>query len=206
MTTGHWLGSILLHQASGDRGLEAAITLLAESGCWLDRDDFTGQYAIHALIDDGRGTAVLDIDWEAAITALGHGELPCSAGESAILELAASLATGEQVSLRDVLPRIDQRSASLAVAAIAHAAGKTACQGGCPVEEHEAGSPAELARLLTIIDEFLRSPHMPARLTAFLSATGHEHPGYDACLLIDDVSFTALRLRQLAGHETEIPA
>jgi hypothetical protein len=204
MTTRHWLAPILLHQASGDRGLEAAITLLAETGCWLDRDDFTSQYAIHALDDDGSGTTVLDIDWDAAITALGHGDLPCSAGESAILELAASLATGEQVSLRDVLPRIDQRSASLAVTAIAHAAGKTACQGACPIEDHAAGSPAELARLLTIIDEFLRSPHMPARLAAFLTATGHQHPGYDACLLIDDVSFTALRLRQLTSRGCDI--
>jgi hypothetical protein len=32
----------------------------------------------------------------------------------------------------------------------------------------------------------------------FLSATGHQHPGYDACLLIDDVSFTEARLRQVA--------
>ncbi len=60
--------------------------------------------------------------------------------------------------------------------------------------------------MLTVIDEFLRSPHMPARLAAFLSAAGHPHPGYDAGLLIDDVSFTALRLRQLTGHDAEVTA
>ena len=36
---------------------------------------------------------------------------------------------------------------------------------------------AELAGLLTSEDEFLRSPHMSAHLAAFLSATGHRHPG-----------------------------
>lgn len=65
---------------------------------------------------------------------------------------------------------------------------------------------AELARLLTAVDEFLRASHMSARLAAFLSALGHPNPGYAARLLIDDVSFTALRLRQLTGHEAEIPA
>jgi hypothetical protein len=205
MTTRHPLASILLHQASGDHGLEAAIALLAASGCWLDRDDFTSRHAIHPLDDDGSGTAVLCIDWEAAITALDHGELPCSTGERAILELAASLAARQPVSLRDILPRIDQHRVGMAVTAVAHAARTTSCPAACPVEEHDAGLD-ELARLLTTIDEFLRSPHMPARLAAFLSATGHQHPGYDAGLLIDDVSFAALRLRQLTGHGAEVTA
>lgn len=205
MTTRHPLASTLLHQASGDRGLEAAITLLAETGCWLDRDDFTSRHAIHPLDDDGSGTAVIAIDWETAITALGRSELPCSPGERAILELAASLAAGEKVSLHDVLPRIDQRRTGLALAAIAHAATTTACRTACPVEE-DAADLAGLARLLTTIDEFLRSPHMAARLAVFLSAPGNPHPGYDACLLIDDVSFTAARLRRLTCHETGVPA
>lgn len=89
----------------------------------------------------------------------------------------------------------------MAVAAVAHPARTAPCQAACPVEEHSVGNPAGLARMLTVINEFLRSPHMHARLAAFLSAAGHPHPGYDAGLLIDDVSFTALRPRQLTSHD-----
>jgi hypothetical protein len=205
MNTEHPLAPILLHQASGDRGLEAAITLLAETGCWLDRDDFTSRYAVHDLDDDGSGTAVICIDWEGAVAALGRDELPCGADEGAILELAASLAAGHPVSLRDVLPRIGQPSAGMAVAAVAHAARKTACDEACPVEDN-AVDRAGLARLLAAGDEFLRSPDMPGHLASFLAGTGRPHPGYDAGLLIDDVSFTALRLRQLTGHDAAVTA
>ncbi len=96
---------------------------------------------------------------------------------------------------------MDQRNADMAVAAVAHPARTAPCQAACPVEEHSVGNPAGLARMLTVINEFLRSPHMHARLAAFLSAAGHPHPGYDAGLLIDDVSFTALRPRQLTSHD-----
>ncbi|MET4432931.1 hypothetical protein [Mycolicibacterium sp. 624] len=39
--------------------------------------------------------------------------------------------------------------------------------------------------MLTVIDEFLRSDSIAALLAAHLRATGHDHPGYDAALLID---------------------
>jgi hypothetical protein len=61
-------------------------------------------------------------DWEAAITALSAGQLPCS-GERRMLLLAASIAGGIPVSLYDTLPGIGQRNASLAIKAIAHAPG-----------------------------------------------------------------------------------
>jgi hypothetical protein len=113
-----------------------------DSGCWLGREDFTTRFVAVSTDEDG---PIASIGWEAAITALDAGELPCSGGKHRILRLAASL-----------------------------------------------------AGFLTT-DELLRSPHMSARLTAFLSSAGHQHPGHDACLLIDDVSFTAARLRPLAG-------
>ena len=34
------------------------------------------------------------IDWQAAVTALDHGLLPCSSGERHVLRLAASIAAG----------------------------------------------------------------------------------------------------------------
>jgi hypothetical protein len=64
--------------------------------------------------------------------------------------------------------------------------------------EHNGGSDsmADLAELLSTVDEFLGSPHVSARLDAFLSAAVHPHPGYHADQFIDEVSFAALRLRQ----------
>ena len=47
------------------------------------------------------------IDWDAAITALNSGDLPCSGGERRILQLSASLAAGIPVSLRDTVTGLD---------------------------------------------------------------------------------------------------
>jgi hypothetical protein len=65
------------------------------------------------------------IDWEAAITALDAGELPCSNGERRVLRLAASIAARTPVDLSDALVGIDDRNAVLAVQAVARAAGQT---------------------------------------------------------------------------------
>jgi hypothetical protein len=81
--------------------------------------------------------------------------------------------------------------------AIAHAAGQTWRPGG---------STTELAGLLTTLDEFLRSsPQAAAVLAAFLASNGHPDPRYAGSLFIDEVSFTALRLRQLTGHAGASP-
>jgi hypothetical protein len=52
--------------ANGTATLEAAVMLLTDSGCWLDREDFTSQFTIAS--SDGPSAA--SIDWEAAIS--GH--------------------------------------------------------------------------------------------------------------------------------------
>lgn len=54
---------------------------------------------------------------------------------------------------------------------------------------------ADVASTLAEVDEFLRSPAGHAALEEFYQARGRVAPGYDAGLLIDDVSFTALWLR-----------
>lgn len=67
-----------------------------------------------------------------------------------------------------------------------------------PVKDPAAVSDGELNSItaaLTILDEFLRSDSIAALLAAHLRATGHDHPGYDAALLIDQISFTAHALR-----------
>ena len=64
------------------------------------------------------------IDWDAAITALHSGDLPCSGGERRILQLSASLAVGIPVDLRDTVTGLDDANISRLLTAIRHAAGK----------------------------------------------------------------------------------
>lgn len=60
-------------------------------------------------------------------------------------------------------------------------------------------SVAALARLLRELDEFLRNDG-PATddLASFLRQRGDRHPGFAACNLIDELSFTAASLHHLA--------
>ena len=64
------------------------------------------------------------IDWDAVITALDGGCLPASGGERRIVRIAASLAAGHPVSLRDAIPGLDQHNLHLVTTAIRHAAGQ----------------------------------------------------------------------------------
>jgi hypothetical protein len=66
------------------------------------------------------------LDWPATIAALDTGDLPCSGGEQRVLRLAASLADGVPVDLRDALTGLDQHNINLVVASILHASGATA--------------------------------------------------------------------------------
>jgi hypothetical protein len=101
--------------------LEAGVTLLIANGTFLHRDDFTGRFIEHGT---SNGSPMAAIDWEAAITALASGALPCSAGEGRILQLSASLAADTPVSLRDTVTGLDNDNAARLLAAIRHAAGK----------------------------------------------------------------------------------
>jgi len=64
------------------------------------------------------------IDWEAAATALHSGGLPCSGGERRIFQLAASLAAGTPVSLRDTVTGLDNDNTARLITAIRHASGR----------------------------------------------------------------------------------
>jgi hypothetical protein len=119
------LPDALLACASGLLAAEAGVGLLIDTGSWLQRDDFTGQFITTATsISDGT-TLMASIDWRAAITALDAGCLPCGSGERHMLRLAASIASGVPVSLCDALTSIDHRNASLLTEAILHANGQT---------------------------------------------------------------------------------
>ena len=110
--------------AAGLYPLEAGVGLLISNGTFLHRDDFTSRFIeTGTSISDGT-TPMAAIDWEAAITALQAGELPCSGGERRILLLSASLADGIPVDLRDTVTGLDDRNTALLLTAIRHATGK----------------------------------------------------------------------------------
>jgi hypothetical protein len=107
--------------AAGLLPLEAGTELLISNGTFLHRDDFTGKFIDHGISD---GTPLAAIAWDAAITALSTGGLPCSGGEGRILQLSASLAAGIPVDLRDSITGLDDDNAALLITAILHATGK----------------------------------------------------------------------------------
>ena len=120
MTTDN-LAAALRNCATGLLPLEAGVALLIANGTFLHRDDFTTRFIEHGTSD---GTPMAAIDWEATITALTSGNLPCSGGERRILQLSASLAAGTPVDLRDTVTGLDNDNADLLLIAIRHATGK----------------------------------------------------------------------------------
>ena len=94
----------------------------------------------------GDSTGLAAIDWPAAIAALDD-DLPCSGGENRMLRLAASLAGGIPVNLRDALTGLDDRNIQLVINAALHASGhRRPCDGAtarrrCPARYRTAHRP-----------------------------------------------------------------
>lgn len=121
MTPSADLTAALRAHAQGLYCLEAAVELLINHASWVRRDDFRRFVrTAHALID---GTPMAPVDWPETIAALDRGRLPCSGGEGHILRLAASLADGIPVDLRDSLTGLDNHNADLVSLAVKHATG-----------------------------------------------------------------------------------
>ena len=108
--------------AAGLHPEEAGAELLIGHGGILPRDDFARFVHTGTSISDGT-TLMAWIDWDAALRALHHGQLPVCGGEQRILQLAASIAAGLPVSLRDAIPGLDNRNLHLVITAIQHTAG-----------------------------------------------------------------------------------
>jgi hypothetical protein len=103
---------------------EAAAELLISHASWLCRDDFRNGFVdTGTSVTDGT-TLMASIDWPATITALDEGGLPNSGGERRVLRLAASLAEGIPVDLRDAFTGMDTANADRAVRAMLHPSGR----------------------------------------------------------------------------------
>ena len=98
-----WL--LRAHATGGRLADTAAIDLLISHRYWLARAAFT-RFVHPVTTAEGHHIGAW-IDWPAAITTLQHGELPSSASEADMLRLAASLAHGLPVALREVLGGLD---------------------------------------------------------------------------------------------------
>jgi len=109
--------------AAGYYPAEAGAGLLVSHGCFLQRRDFADFIRAGTSISDA-ATTMAEVDWDAAISALQAGQLPVSGGEQRILQLAASIAAGTPVSLRDTIPGLDDRNLQLVITAIRHTAGQ----------------------------------------------------------------------------------
>jgi hypothetical protein len=118
------LAAALRACADGIYPAEAAAELLIAHASWLCRDDFRDSYVdVGTSITDGI-TVMATINWPTAIAALDTGGLPGSGGERRVLRLAASLADGIPVDLRDAFTGMDTANVDRAVRAMLHASGR----------------------------------------------------------------------------------
>jgi len=108
------LAARLRARARGIYPDEAGVELLIGHAVFPDRADFASRF----ITIPGDGLAA--IDWRAAIAALDDS-LPCSGSENRMLRLAASLADGIPVNLRDALTGLDDRNIQLVTNAVVHA-------------------------------------------------------------------------------------
>ncbi len=108
--------------AKGLLCLEAAVELLIGHRWWLCRGDFL-DVAVEPGWEVFSGREMAAVDFEAAAAALVAGVLACSSGEGRVLRLAASIAAGVPVDLREALTGLDEANSGLVAVAVLHAAG-----------------------------------------------------------------------------------
>jgi len=114
--------------ANGLLCLEAAVELLIGNRSWLIREDF-----LEIAVEFGREASscrpMAAVDFVAVAGALETGVLPCSGGEGRVLRIAASIAEGVPVDMREAVTGLDEDNAVLAAAAVLRAAGHRGLRG-----------------------------------------------------------------------------
>jgi hypothetical protein len=108
--------------AKGLLYLEAAVGLLIDHEHWLRRDDFA-YVALGFEWCAFTGRALVSLDFVEAARAVVSGVLPCSSSERQTLLIAASIAEGVPVDLREVLTGLDETNTMRTVSAVVHVAG-----------------------------------------------------------------------------------
>ena len=108
--------------AKGLLCLEAAVELLIGHRWWLFRGDFLA-IAVESGQEVFSGRVMAAVDFVAAAGALEAGVLPCCGGEGRVLRIAAGIAEGVPVDLREAVTGLDEDNAGLVAAAVLHAAG-----------------------------------------------------------------------------------
>ena len=88
----------------------------------MSRRDFFSE-AIEIIEDTPSDAPMAFVDWTAAVGALDSGRLGCSSSEAQVLRIAASIAEGIPVDLRDVMCGLDGANARRVAGALVHAAG-----------------------------------------------------------------------------------
>lgn len=116
------LAHLLATHADGLLTETAAVGLLITHRYWLTRTAFTDRFVHPVTGRHGRPVGAW-IDWPAAVAALQHGDLPCSASQAALLRIAASLAAGLPLSLHQVLGGLDAPTITAVATAITTANG-----------------------------------------------------------------------------------
>ncbi len=115
------LAALLEGTAAGLLADTAAARLIIAHGHFLHEPAFRKIIAAGSSVADGQPFAV--IRWNAAVTALELGCLHATGSERAVLLIAASIAEGTPVSLRDCLGSLDRRTIALVTGAITAANG-----------------------------------------------------------------------------------
>jgi hypothetical protein len=105
---------------------EAVVELLIGHRWWLVREDF-GVYV--EFCRGFHGESMAAIDWSAVWAALENGHLPCLSGERQVLRVAASIAEGVPIDLRDVVTSLDAVNAVLVARAVLAAGGQHEAAG-----------------------------------------------------------------------------
>ena len=115
------LAALIEGTAAGMLADTAAAGLIIAHGHFLHDPAFRKIIAAGSPVAGGQPFAV--IRWNAAVTALEPGCLHATGSERAVLLIAASIAGGTPVSLRDCLGSLDRRNIALVTDAITTASG-----------------------------------------------------------------------------------
>ncbi|MFA1550717.1 hypothetical protein [Actinomadura chokoriensis] len=117
----------LRRYAQGACGELAAVELLSVHRFWLTRADFRSQFIERDVAPDCRDGALAWVKWDRAVAALACGRLVCSAGEAAVLQVAAALATGGAFPA-SALSSLDRENLARVLTATVQASGHRAVQ------------------------------------------------------------------------------